>query len=160
MDKGTHGRRDRLVKQKQHDVYRPREKWPEPTQCTQCGAAFMKGRWSWDLPQGRVNKAVCPACRRIADGYPAGIIEIKGAFFDGHRDEMVRMMRNVEELEKDAHPLERIMAVTEDESHTLVTTTGVHLARRLGEALARAYKGDLSFQYGDGEQSIRLQWQR
>ena len=70
------------------------------------------------------------------------------------------MLRNVEEREKDAHPLERIMAVTEDESHTLVTTTGVHLARRLGEALARAYKGDLSFQYGDGEQSIRLQWHR
>ncbi len=160
MDKGSHGRRDRLVKQKRHDVYRSREKWPEPTQCQQCGAVFTKGRWSWKIPQGTVYKAVCPACRRITDGYPAGILQIKGTFFNGHRDEMVRMLRRVEEREKDAHPLERIMAVSEQEGHTLVTTTGVHLARRLGEALARAYKGDLAFQYGDGEQSIRLQWQR
>ncbi len=160
MDKGTYGRKDRLVKEKRHDVYRSRQKWPEPTQCTHCEAVYTKGRWSWSQLNGRRNQTVCPACRRIADGYPAGFLEIKGAFFKEHGDEMMHMLRHVEEREKEAHPLERIMAIATEDAATLVTTTGVHLARRLGEALARAYKGDLSFQYGDGEQSIRLQWQR
>jgi hypothetical protein len=52
------------------------------------------------------------------------------------------------------------MALTANEKPTLVMTTGVHLARRIGEALARAYKGELSFQYLDGEQRIKVHWQR
>jgi hypothetical protein len=47
-----------------------------------------------------------------------------------------------------------------DQEPALVTTTGLHLARRLGEALARAYKGELSFRYADEEASIRVYWQR
>ena len=46
------------------------------------------------------------------------------------------------------------------ESGASVTTTGIHQARRIGEALSRAYKGDLTIQYADGEQSIRVYWQR
>jgi len=42
----------------------------------------------------------------------------------------------------------------------LVTTTGVHLARRIGEALSRSYKGEFSFQYGDGEKTLRVYWER
>jgi len=41
-----------------------------------------------------------------------------------------------------------------------VTTTGIHVARRIGEALARAYKGDLSYQYAEGEKRIRVYWRR
>lgn len=160
MDKGTFGRKDRLVQQKRHDVYRTREKWPEPTQCTVCSAVFTKGRWTWETVQDPVNETVCPACRRVADNFPAGIVEIRGPFFDDHRVEMMHMLRNVETQEKEAHPLERIMKIREEEDFTLVTTTGMHLARRLGEALSRAYKGDLAFQYGGAEQCIRLQWQR
>jgi hypothetical protein len=34
--------------------------------------------------------------------------------------------------------------------------TGIHLARRIGEALKHAYQGDLDFTYGDGEKGIRM----
>lgn len=160
MDKGTFGRRDRLVKQKRHDTYRRREKWPEPTRCTTCGSVFVNGRWTWENPAEVVNEAVCPACRRMADNYPAGFIEIKGSFYSDHRDELVNLIRNVEETEKADHPLERIMDLTETGGQAVVTTTGIHLARRVGEALYRAYQGTLDMQYGDGEKSIRLMWER
>jgi hypothetical protein len=56
------------------------------------------------------------------------------------------------------HPMERVMAISPEASHTLITTTGVHMARRIGEAVARAYQGDLNFTYGDNEKFIRVQW--
>ena len=52
------------------------------------------------------------------------------------------------------------MAIEAGQSQTLVTTTGIHVARRIGEALARAYKGDLSYQYAAAEKRIRVYWQR
>jgi len=46
MYKGLYERKDRLIKEKRHDVYRERIKCPEPTLCTECGALFLNGRWS------------------------------------------------------------------------------------------------------------------
>ena len=55
---------------------------------------------------------------------------------------------------------ERIMAISTERASTCVTTTGLHLARRIGEALSRAYKGDFAFRYADAEQSIKVYWER
>ena len=162
MSKGPYGRKDRLIKEKRHDAYQEGNKWPEPTLCTECSALFVNGRWTWGkpLPQTVSNETICPACRRIADRYPAGYIEIKGSFFAEHRDEILNCVRNIEKQEKGERPLERIMSIADKKGHTLITTTGIHIARRIGGALSRAYKGELSFQYADGDQSVRVYWQR
>ncbi len=160
MDKGLYERQDRLIKEKRHDVYQEWGKWTEPTLCTGCSALFLNGRWSWKKPTGKTNKAICPACRRSADNYPAGRIEIKGEFFNEHRQETLNLISNIEKQEKERHPLERIMSVKDEKDYTLVTTTGIHIARRIGEALSRSYKGDYSFQYAKGDKSIRVYWHR
>jgi hypothetical protein len=85
---------------------------------------------------------------------------LKGSFFKEHQEEMLNLIRNEEKEEKAAHPMERIIAITEADNQSLITTTGIHIARRIGEAVSRAYKGDLSFTYGDGEKSIRMFWDR
>jgi hypothetical protein len=160
MDKGQHGRRDRLLKEKRHDTYKEDRKWPEPTACTVCHSVYLEGRWTWYEPPVNANKIVCPACQRIADNYPAGTLELTGSFFGNHHEEMLNLIQNEEKLEKGDHPLERIMQIQEDDGHTLITTTGIHIARRIGEAISRAYQGDLSFTYGDGEKTIRIFWKR
>jgi NMD protein affecting ribosome stability and mRNA decay len=160
MDKSRYARRDRLVKEKQHDTYKESGKWPEPTMCTECKALFLDGRWSWKKPPVDSNRVICPACQRIADNYPAGHIEIKGPFLKQHREEMLNLIRNEEKQENGEHPMERIMSIVDKKDHTFVTTTGVHMARRIGDALSRAYRGDLDFQYGNAEKSIRVYWHR
>jgi hypothetical protein len=50
--------------------------------------------------------------------------------------------------------------VKTDHKQTVITTTGIHLARRIGEALSRAYNGSYSFNYLDGEDYIEVNWQR
>ena len=160
MDKGHYKRRDRLVKEKRHDTYRESGKWPEPTICTICQSVFSQGRWTWKTIVDEVNKTTCPACQRIQDNYPAGIFELTGDFFNKNKKEILNLIHNEEEKEKGEHPLERIMEIQEQEDRTTITTTGIHVARRIGEAVANAYKGDLVLTYGEGEKTIRLSWSR
>ncbi|MDH4321061.1 MAG: BCAM0308 family protein [Desulfobulbaceae bacterium] len=160
MDKGTHGRKDRLIKEERHDSYRQKEKLPEPSRCGDCGVLYANGRWTWAEPPEKSHLTTCPACRRIADHYPAGTIKLGGFFYDQHRDEIWNLIHNTEKQEKQERPLERIMDFTDADGQTEVRTTGVHLARRIGEALSRSYHGEFSFQYGDGDKSIRVQWHR
>lgn len=160
MDRSAQERRDRLIQEKRHDAYQDRAKLPEPTVCSKCRALFQEGRWTWEVAPAGANITICPACQRIEDDFPAGHIEISGAFFKEHREEAHHLIRNTEKKEKGEHPLERIMTMATEADHTLVTTTGTHLARRLGEALKHAYQGDLDLTYGDGEQSLRVRWHR
>lgn len=160
MDKGQYKRRDRLVKEKRHDTYRESGKWPEPTICKECRAVFSQGRWTWKELDAGANEAVCPACQRVNDNYPAGIIELSGDFFVRNQREILNLIHNEENKEKGEHPLERIMEIFKEKDKTTITTTGVHIARRIGEAVGNAYKGELEFTYGDGEKSIRLSWSR
>jgi hypothetical protein len=52
--------------------------------------------------------------------------------------------------------MERLIQVVRDDNGTVVTTTGVHIARRIGDALARAYGGDYTVEYLDDEKRVRI----
>lgn len=160
MKKSQNTRRDRLLQEKQHDPYQVSRKLPEPTVCSECGAVFLEGRWTWGDAAVHAHAIVCPSCQRIKENLPAGYLEIRGRFYGTHAEEINNLLRNLECEEKKAHPMERLMAVSEKENSVLVTTTGIHLARRIGEALKNAYQGELDFTYGDGEKTIRLTWRR
>ena len=160
MQKVKTGRKDRLLKQKSKDVYLEKSKINEPTLCTECGSLYKKGRWTWGKTNKEVYKSTCPACKRIADNYPAGTINIRGSFFEEHKSELTNLIRNIEKQEKSEHALERIIRTKISRGEMVVTTTGIHLARRIGEALSRSYKGDFSFQYLDADKGIRVHWER
>lgn len=154
-------RRDKGIKQKRHDVYKHRGKLTEGTTCTTCGVVFSKGRWVWEYDGETTKETTCPACRRIADGHPAGFIELSGSFFAANSEEIINLVRNIEDSHKAEHPMQRIMRIQpEGGSRTIIETTGVHLARRIGDSVSRAYQGEYSFQYADNYNRIRVQWER
>lgn len=153
-------RRDKLIKEERHDAYREREKYPQNTQCIICKAVFIKGRWMWKDLKTISSEVICPACRRIRDHYPAGIIEIKGEYIELHRDEILNMVYNIEKKEKNRHPLERIMDVKREPGQISIETTGIHIARWIGNALLRSFHGELDYHYEDNDKSIRVTWER
>lgn len=153
-------RRDQLRQERVHDSYKLSGKLPEPAVCPECGAVWHAGRWQWgDKPAGAAA-VVCAACHRVRDRFPAGFVSVEGAFFAAHRDELLHLLRHREELEKANHPLARIIAIEDTAAGVLATTTDIHLARDLGEALHHAYQGELDFHYNEGENLLRVHWRR
>lgn len=156
-----HDRQDRLLRERVHDPYHAKCKLSEPTACPQCGAVFRSGHWQWGEAAAGAHAALCPACHRIQDHCPAGFLSLSGSFFSEHRDELLHLVRNVEQRERAQHALKRLMAVEEQTDGTLlVTFTDPQLARAAGEALHSAYQGDLHFAYQEGEFLLRVAWQR
>lgn len=153
-------RRDRTIQEARHDTYKAKGKLPEPTLCTQCGAVFHKGRWTWATKPPKAHKTSCPACERIKDKYPGGFLTLKGSFLNQHREEILGLARNAEKQEKAEHPLSRIMAIEDKDGGILISTTDTHLPQRIGEALQDAYEGEVTIQYSKGDQHIRVTWER
>lgn len=151
-------RRDRLLQERIHDAYQARAKPPEPTVCPQCHAVFHDGRWSWCKMPEQAHAALCPACRRINDNYPAGFVTLEGPFFESHRAEVMSLVLHEEQRAQSEHPLQRIMGVERQASGVVIHTTDIHLARALGEAVRHAYQGELDFHYNPEEALLRVHW--
>ena len=65
-----HAQQDHIL-----DPYQRQQKLHEGTICSQCGAVYHNGRWQWaSRPQEGAAEALCSACRRINDKFPAGIV--------------------------------------------------------------------------------------
>lgn len=154
------GRKDRLLKEMDHDPYHSKQKIPEPSVCSECGAVFHKGRWSWDERPADAHEVLCPADQRIRDRVPAGFLTLGGDFLTQHKDEIMNLIRNKAEQEGKAHPLKRIMGMEEQEGKLVFTFTDAHLTRGIGEALHSAYEGELDYEYTKEDIMLRVTWQR
>jgi NMD protein affecting ribosome stability and mRNA decay len=153
-------RREQLLQELVHDSYKSKRKLPQSTRCPRCGATFHKGRWTWDMAPAGAHQHICPACHRIHDSFPAGYVTLSGEFLRQHRDEILGLVKNCETMEKAEHPLERIMAIENTADGMLVTTTDTHLARKIGERLHHAHRGELSFHYNKEDNLLRATWNR
>lgn len=153
-------RHDRLLQEAVHDTYKARGKLPEPTTCPDCGAVFHGGRWQWLEKPASAHQESCPACHRMRDRFPAGYVSLAGEFLATHEQEILQLIRHREAQEKSAHPLQRIMAIEKTDGGTTITTTDIHLARGIGEALHHAYQGELEFHYNPEQNLLRVRWSR
>ena len=153
-------RRNILIQERVHDSYKSWGKPMEPTVCPDCGAVFHEGRWQRLAPPAEAHKARCPACHRVHDRFPAGYVMLGGEFLRAHRREVVRLLRHIERRASSEHPLQRIMDITRENGDITVSTTDPHLARALGVAVHRAYRGRLEFHYNREENLLRVHWER
>jgi NMD protein affecting ribosome stability and mRNA decay len=153
-------RRDRQIEEVDHDPYHARSKPTEPAVCPQCGLVYHKGSWRRAARPEKAHEHICPACHRTNDRNPAGYVTLTGPYAVGHAEELLRLVRNEETREAHNHPLQRIMQIENKEGAMTVTTTDVHLARRIGDALHAAFQGELNVKYSPDEFLVRVDWTR
>ena len=62
------------------DPYQRQQKLHEGTVCPQCGVVYHQGRWRWVPRAEGAVEALCAACCRINDKFPAGVVALRGDF--------------------------------------------------------------------------------
>ena len=148
-----------MLHEHNHDPYKIKGKVPEPTVCPVCHAVFRAGRWQWAESWPLAAHAeTCEACRRIRDHYPAGEVVLKGEALPVRKAEILNLARNLERLETAEHPLHRIMEIDQHADNVVISTTDLHLARRMGEAIYHAFKGTLNWHYNKETCFVRVNW--
>lgn len=153
-------RKDRLLREWVHDPYRSKRKLDGPAVCPSCSAAYHDGRWQWRAAPPGAREVICPACDRIRDRYPAGQVTISGPFARENQEMIRNVISNQEARARTEHPLDRVMSIEDRGDALVVKTTDIHLPRAIGEALARAYEGELSYHYNEEEYYLGVSWQR
>jgi NMD protein affecting ribosome stability and mRNA decay len=143
-----------------YDAYHAKQKLAEPARCPDCGLVVHAGRWVRGTAPAGAHEVLCPACHRIRDEFPAGYVTLHGEFLSGHRDEVLRLVHNVEGRQRSEHPLQRIMAIEDTDAGLLVTTTDAHLARDIAVAVHNAFQGELEFHYNRQDNLLRATWSR
>jgi len=135
--------------------------------CKRCHAIYYNKRWYLDeeLYQKKAllkdtEKILCPACRKIKDKFPGGVVTLSGDFLHEHKEEIMNLIKNEEERAKGFNPLERIMEVTKIKRGMEITTTNEKLAQRIARSLERAYQGSVEYKWSSGTKLLRAEWER
>ena len=142
------------------DPYQRQQKLHEGTACPQCGAVYHQGRWRWVTKAEGAGEELCAACRRINDKFPAGVVTLRGDFAREQKQELIHLARHQEEAEKQEHPLNRIIGIEEDAQGIVISTTDIHLPHRIGEAIKRAFRGEIEDNFEKDGYFVRVTWTR
>lgn len=136
--------------------------------CPDCGATYVNRRWvAPGLRAKRVTRTVvsrpvlCPGCRLAAGGGWRGEVRMSGSFLAGHRAELERLLRNEAARAAQDNPTGRISRwMSERPDRLTVRTTSEHLAKRLGQALHKAFRGKVRYQFSHENKFAHVTWTR
>jgi len=134
--------------------------------CRKCLAIYADKRWHFDEVQAaklaaspRTQKLVCPACQKIKDDYPEGIVTLKWSHLPDHEAEIRGLIANVETRAVSVNPLDRVMKIVRRKKELEVQTTNDRLAQRIGRALVRSYKGKAAYKWAHRDMMVRVTWE-
>jgi NMD protein affecting ribosome stability and mRNA decay len=129
--------------------------------CPDCGIVFVDGKWKKTDKPKEFEYVLCPACKRIKDGYFGGILNLRSDLLKTKKDEILNLVKNKEQSAQISNPLRKIGKIEQkSDSEIIVYTTFEHLATSIGKALRKAYKGELVIQYRENEKAARIYWSK
>lgn len=162
---GINSKRGRL--QTSLDPFMSDEKPKEPSLCTCCKTVYLHQQWTLDPEAFRkleanpnANWITCPACQKIAAGYPEGVLTLSGSYLWKHEDEIQRILKNEEQKALAKNPFERVIRSLREKDKLVIETTDKKLAEHLGRVLHKAHKGELHISWTGVPDICRVHWER
>lgn len=147
------------------DPYLLEQTGTERSVCTTCGAVYQNKRWYIDMElteaqRVKTNKVLCPACKKIADRLPGGVVTLEGKFLRKHKDEILHLIHNEEKRARGFNPLERIIQMNDRNGSLEITTTTEKLAQRIARMVHKAYAGEVDYKWSEDVKFVRAHWRR
>lgn len=139
----------------------------EAAVCRTCGSFLAAGKWhlreqaGTDLRRAqRIVETVCPACQKVRDHDPGGIVSLGGGFVKSHRVEIMNLVNHENRLAIQNNPLERIIDIESSAEGLTIYTTNEKLARKIGRSVHKAYSGNVVYKWSDDARLVRVNWHR
>jgi NMD protein affecting ribosome stability and mRNA decay len=143
------------------EPYLPKRGLPEGALCKGCGIVYHNKRWQGDGSEiVKSCEVLCPACQRMADHNPGGVITLSGPYLASHKEEILNRIKQEEAKSREKNPIGRIMEITDQEGQITVTTTEDKLAQKLGREIYKSQKGELHYQWSHDQRMVRVEWMR
>ncbi len=149
------------------DSYLPRGASQKISICDGCHSVYKNKRWyaAAEMPAGTLGSetmnTVCPACLKIRDNFPGGIVTLKGDYVLAHKQDLLNLVRNEEARARGFNPLERVMSIKENgHGSIIISTTNEKLAQRLGRAIKKAFQGEVAYHWSHDNKLARVDWER
>ncbi len=150
------------------DSYLPRGASGKISECEVCHAVYRNKRWyaapdvsASETTHPNALAVVCPACLKIRDNFPGGIVTLKGGYVLAHKDALLNLIKNEENRARGLNPLERVMAIKENGYGSIViSTTNEKLAQRIGRAIGKAFHGKVTYRWSHDNKLARVDWVR
>jgi len=143
------------------DVYLPKRGLPENALCKGCGLFYHNKRWQLEAIHAKPScEVLCPACQRMEDHNPAGVVTLSGPYLASHKTEILNTIRHEEAKSREKNPIGRIMEIKEEGGQITVTTTEDKLAQKLGREVYKSQRGELHYQWSHDQNMVRVDWMR
>ncbi|MDR4487075.1 MAG: BCAM0308 family protein [Nitrospirales bacterium] len=163
------------------DPYSMKQAPPGLLECPECHAIYFRKRWSVSkspssslrssskrvggVPKKSTKEVlppqsfICPACRKLRDGYAEGFLTIHWPDWGTHKAEVLGLIHNEEKRASRNNPLERVMTIRTRPDGADLETTTEHFAQSLGKHLHKAFKGKISYQWSHKDKMARIEWE-
>lgn len=145
----------------------PRESPKDPSLCTSCKTVYRNKHWRLDPKiyeilesDPKVSRISCPACQKIAAGYPEGIVTLSGSYLWEHVEEIQCILKNEEHKALAKNPFERVIRKHREDGKLVIETTEKKLAEHLGRVLHKAHQGTLNISWTGNPETCRVNWER
>ena len=149
------------------DPYLPDAGTREPALCQSCQAVYRNKRWQLDpalagqlAHDPAAQWVTCPACQKVAERYPEGILTLRGNYLWNHEAEIRNILDNTVARFSTRNPLERIIRMQRTDDALVIETTDNKLAEQLGRSLQKAHSGELQIDWQGSPVVCRVQWER
>lgn len=149
------------------DPYIPEQGRKEPALCGDCRAVYRNKRWELDpkafdelKDQADTQMVTCPACQKIAEKYPEGVVTLRGDYLWNHEEEIRNILKNEETKTRAKNPLARIIRMEREGDEMVIETTEEKLAEHLGRALHKSHQGELKVSWTEEHSICRVSWER
>ncbi|MFC1632684.1 BCAM0308 family protein [Patescibacteria group bacterium] len=121
--------------------------------CPGCHSVYYKKAWHnnpqlfEEVSQDSNNAQQCPACQRIKDNTPLGILTLENIEDAEHRQMLINTIENIGERAQARDSQERIMKIEETGNKLEVYTTENQLAAGIGRQIKKAFGGKLQIDF-------------
>lgn len=114
--------------------------------CSECNAYFDGKKWTATcrLPRSEsaeLEETLCTACKRIRDKIVLGTVHLDGDVIASRPDEIMRMIRREEEIERSRNHCSRIFDIDRNGRKMTIRTVNSLLAIHIAKQFKKAFKG-------------------